>query len=478
MNRKTIKEVLEEESLLLQEVEIAGWVRSFRSNRFVIINDGSTTRNLQVVIDPENIGSDVSDKISTGAAVRVVGSVEKSEGAGQAIEIKSISFTIVGEADSTKYPIQPKKHSLEFLRSVAHLRPRTQTFASVTTLRHHLAMGIHQYFDERNYYYIHTPVITGMDAEGAGETFTVTNLDLDKGLPLTEDKKVDYDQDFFGKKVSLTVSGQLEVEAYALSMGRTYTFGPTFRAENSNTSRHLAEFWMVEPEVAFFNIDDNMDLAEDLLQNVITYVMNKCPNAIDFLDQRLQKEDSQKPKDQRNPMGLRERLEFVTNNSFQRLSYTEAIQILENSRPFKKRKFTYPVEWGIDLQSEHERYLVEKHFECPVVLFDYPAQIKAFYMRMNDDNKTVRAMDVLFPGIGEIVGGSQREERLSYLQKRMKEMDIDQSHMEWYLDTRRYGTAPHSGFGLGFDRLMLFVSGMNNVRDVIPFPRTPRNAEF
>jgi asparaginyl-tRNA synthetase len=399
-------------------------------------------------------------------------------GQGQSIEAVVKSIEIVGEADPDLYPIQPKKHSFEFLREKAHLRVRTATFSAVMRIRSVLSFAIHQFFQNKGFCYVHTPIITGSDAEGAGEMFRVSVLDP-KAPPVDSNGEVDYKQDFFGKETHLTVSGQLEAETYAQGLGNVYTFGPTFRAENSNTSRHLAEFWMIEPEMAFYDLTDNMDLAEEFIKYTLKYILEKCEKDLAFLDQRLFNEEKTKPQNQRSPMGLIEKIKFVAENEFKRVSYTEAIDVLKNSKPNKKKKFDYLIEeWGTDLQSEHERYLVEKHFNAPVILFDYPAKIKAFYMRMNEDQKTVRAMDILFPGIGEIVGGSQREERLDVLEKRIVAMGIDPEELWWYLDLRRFGSTPHSGFGLGFERLVLFATGMSNIRDVIPFPRTPQNASF
>jgi asparaginyl-tRNA synthetase len=455
---------------LNQEICIRGWVRTFRANRFIALNDGSCLANMQCVVDFEHMSAEVLAEINTGAAVEVTGILVESQGKGQKFEIQASNVSILGASNPYEYPIQPKKHSLEFLREKAHLRVRTNTFASVMRVRAALSFAVHQYFTQNGFYQVHTPIITGSDAEGAGEMFRVTTKDSGEA----DDKP-----DFFGKETNLTVSGQLEAETYAMGLGKVYTFGPTFRAENSNTSRHLAEFWMIEPEVAFNNLDDNMDLAEDFIKSVLAYVLENCKDDLGFLDQRFAQEEAKKPQIERSPMGLLERLQFVTQNEFKRVSYTEAIDILRNSKPNKKKKFKYAVDsWGIDLQSEHERYLVEKHFTSPVILFDYPADIKAFYMRMNDDDKTVRAMDVLFPGVGEMVGGSQREERLDKLVERMKAMDIDEKELWWYLDLRRFGTAVHAGFGLGFERLVLYATGMSNIRDVIPYPRTPLNAEF
>ena len=476
---KAIKiKTLLQKTPLGKTVKIQGWVRTFRANRFIALNDGSTLANLQCVVDFENTPESLLKQINTGASLEVQGIVVESQGSGQFVEIQVNEINIFGESDPEKYPIQPKKHSFEFLREKAHLRIRTSTFAAVMRVRSALSFAIHQFFQQEGFYYVNTPIITGSDAEGASEMFRVTTLDP-LNPPKTESGKPDYKLDFFGKETNLTVSGQLEAEAYALGLGEVYTFGPTFRAENSNTARHLAEFWMIEPEMAFYDLNDNMDLAERFITYVLKTVLDHSSEDLQFLDERLAKEESTKPQAERSQMGLIEKIRFVIENDFKRLSYTEAIEILKNSNPNKKKKFQYPVnEWGVDLQSEHERYLVEKHFNCPVILFDYPANIKAFYMRRNDDQKTVRAMDILFPGIGEIVGGSQREERLDVLQKRIQEMGIDEKELWWYLDLRRFGSVPHSGFGLGFERLVQFATGMSNIRDVIPFPRTPQNASF
>lgn len=477
MKHTKVKDLLNSTNTI-DEVSVKGWVRTFRNNQFIALNDGSVIHNIQCVVDFENTPEETLKRITTGAAVAIKGSLVESQGKGQKYEIKVSQVEILGDSDAEKFPMQPKKHSLEFLRENAHLRTRTNLFGAIMRVRSVLSFAIHQYFQEKGFVYVNTPIITGSDAEGAGEMFKVTALPFDN-TPRTEEGKVDYKEDFFGKETNLTVSGQLEAETYAMSLGQVYTFGPTFRAENSNTSRHLAEFWMVEPEVAFNDLDANMDLAEDFIQYVIKYAMERCEDDLKFLDERLAAEEKQKPLNERSGMGLLEKLQFVLENNFKRVSYTEAIDILKNSKPNKNKKFNYIIEeWGADLQSEHERYLVEKHFKSPVILFDYPAKIKAFYMRLNDDNKTVRAMDILFPGIGEIVGGSQREERLDVLQQKIAELGIDEEELWWYLDTRRFGTAVHSGFGLGFERLVLFVTGMSNIRDVIPFPRTPQNAEF
>lgn len=466
----------------IDDVLVKGWVRTFRNNQFLALNDGSVIHNIQAVVDFENTPAETLKRLTTGAAVAVKGSLVESQGAGQKFEIQVKELEILGDSDAEKFPMQPKKHSLEFLRENAHLRVRTNVFGAIMRVRSVLSFAIHQYFQERGFVYVNTPIITGSDAEGAGEMFQVTSLPVGNP-PLNEEGKIDYKQDFFGKETNLTVSGQLEGETFAMALGQIYTFGPTFRAENSNTSRHLAEFWMVEPEVAFNNLDDNMDLAEDFIQYVIKYALDKCADDLAFLNQRLADEEKTKPMAERSELGLLEKLNFVLDNKFKRVSYTEAIDILKASKPNKNKKFSYIIEeWGADLQSEHERFLVEKHFKCPVILYDYPANIKAFYMRLNDntpdDRKTVRAMDILFPGIGEIVGGSEREERLDVLQQKIAELGIDEKELWWYLDTRRFGTATHAGFGLGFERLVLFVTGMGNIRDVIPFPRTPQNAEF
>ena len=461
-----------------QTVTVKGWVRTFRNNQFIALNDGSTNNNLQVVVDFNNTAPELLKRITTGAAISATGALVESPAKGQAVELKAEKVEILGDSDPEKYPLQPKKHSLEFLREIAHLRFRTNTFGAVFRVRNSLAFAIHRFFNERGFVYMHTPIITASDAEGAGEMFRVTNLDL-KNLPRDEKGEIDYKKDFFGKTTNLTVSGQLEGEMAAMAFGDIYTFGPTFRAENSNTARHLAEFWMIEPEMAFADLNDNMNLAEELLQYVIRYALENNPDDLRFLNQRLEDEEKQKPQNERSGMSLLDKLKFCLDNKFERLTYTEAIEILRNSNHNKKKKFQYLVEkWGVDLQSEHERYLVEKHFQKPVILIDYPKEIKSFYMRLNDDGKTVAAMDILFPGIGEMVGGSQREERLDKLEARMKEIGIPAEELSWYLDSRRFGSNPHAGFGLGFERLVMFVTGMTNVRDVIPFPRTPNNCEF
>ncbi|MDX1761842.1 MAG: asparagine--tRNA ligase [Christiangramia sp.] len=480
MIQAKIAEILESDQFL-QEHHVKGWVRSFRSNRFIALNDGSGLKNLQCVIDFENTDEELIKRINVGAAISVKGTLKESQGSQQRVEIEVNEIEILGDANPEEVKLtilSPKKHSMEKLREQAHLRVRTNTFGAVMRVRSRLSFAVHKYFQDRNFYYVNTPIITGSDAEGAGEMFKVTNLDM-KNPPKNEDGSINYKEDFFGKETNLTVSGQLEAETFALGLGQVYTFGPTFRAENSNTSRHLAEFWMIEPEVAFCDLDGNMDLAEDFIKYVLKYVLKHCKEDLEFLAERQENEDKLKPKAERSEMNLLDKLNFVLENNFKRVSYTEAIEILKNSKPNKKKKFNYVIEeWGADLQSEHERYLVEKHFKCPVILFDYPADIKAFYMRLNEDGKTVRAMDILFPGIGEIVGGSQREERLEVLKEKMAELDIPEEELWWYLDTRKFGTCVHSGFGLGFERLVQFTTGMGNIRDVIPFPRTPQNAEF
>jgi asparaginyl-tRNA synthetase len=478
MKRIKIKDILKS-GVAGQTVVAKGWVRTKRGSKnviFIALNDGSTIHNLQVVAEVSNFDESLLREINTSAALSVTGVLVESAGSGQNIELTATQIELLGAADPEKYPIQPKKHSLEFLRENAHLRFRTSTFSAIFRIRHAMAFAIHKYFNEKGFNYLHTPIITASDAEGAGQMFRVSTLDPKKP-PLTETGDIDYSQDFFGKPTNLTVSGQLEGELGAMALGEIYTFGPTFRAENSNTTRHLAEFWMIEPEMAFYDLKDNMDLAEEFLKSLIKYALDNCIDDLQFLAKRLQEEEKDKPQDQRS-MDLLEKLNFVLNNDFIRLTYTEAIEILINSPYYKKKKFQFPVEWGIDLQSEHERYLVEKHFKCPVILTNYPKDIKAFYMKQNDDGKTVGAMDVLFPQIGEIIGGSQREENLEKLETRMREMHIPVEEMWWYLDTRRYGSVVHSGFGLGFERFILFVTGMGNIRDVIPFARTPKNAEF
>ena len=478
MPQKTeIKSVFESKNIG-DNISINGWVKTFRSNRFIALNDGSCLEDIQCVINFEEFDKEILSKINTGTSLNIEGEIVESQGKGQNIEISVKEINILGLSNPDEYPIQPKKHSFEFLRDNAHLRVRTKTISSVMRIRSELSYAIHKFFNENNFYYVHTPIITGSDAEGAGEMFRVTTLNLNK-VPKDSDGKIDFTKDFFSKETNLTVSGQLEAESMALGLGKVYTFGPTFRAENSNTSRHLAEFWMIEPEMAFYELDDNINLAEQFIKYIIKYVFDKCKNEIVFLSGRLEKEEQNIPKNERNDFSLEERINFVINNDFVRITYSEAFDILKNSKPNKKGKFKFPLnEWGVDFQSEHERFLVEKYFKCPVVVYDYPSKIKAFYMRMNDDKKTVKAMDILFPGIGEIVGGSQREERIDVLKERIKSLNIDEKELWWYLDLRKFGTVKHSGFGLGLERLILFITGMGNIRDVIPFPRTPKNAEF
>ena len=462
-----------------QSVTVMGWVRTFRNNQFIALNDGSTNTNMQVVVELGKFDEALLKRITTSASLKVTGVIEPSLGKGQKMDLKATAIEILGDSDAEKYPLQPKKHSLEFLREKAHLRFRTNTFGSVFRVRHALAFAVHKFFNEKGFVYMHTPIITSSDAEGAGEMFRVTTLPMDGTAPKNEDGSINYKEDFFGRTTNLTVSGQLEGELGATAFGEIYTFGPTFRAENSNTARHLAEFWMIEPEMAFCDLEDNMNLAEEFIQYLIRYAMENNREDLDFLAARLAEEEKQLPQDKRSELGLIEKLEFVLNNQFERITYTEAIDILRESNRNKKKKFQYEITgWGMDLQSEHERYLVEKHFKKPVILSNYPAAIKAFYMRQNEDGKTVAAMDILAPGIGEIVGGSQREERLDRLTARMKEMHIPEEDLWWYLDTRRFGTVPHAGFGLGFERMVQFVTGMSNIRDVIAFPRTPGSAEF
>ena len=474
MNLSKVQEIYDSPSID-SEINLGGWVRAFRANKFIELNDGSTIKNIQCVINDGIIDEDIIKRISVGCSLIITGILVNSIGKGQSFEINVLNIKLLGESDPEKYPIQPKKHSFEFLREQAHLRIRTSTFSSVMRIRSKLAFSIHDYFNKNGFNYIHTPIITSSDAEGAGEMFKVTTL----GKEDLAKKDTDYSDDFFGKKTSLTVSGQLEAETYALGLGNVYTFGPTFRAENSNTSRHASEFWMIEPEMAFYDLNDNMDLAESFVKHILKYILNECEEDLKFLEERLLKEESQKPQIERSDLSLIEKIKFTVNNEFTRISYTEAFEILKNSNYNKKKKFKFLLdEWGSDLQSEHERFLVEKHFKSPVIIYDYPSKIKAFYMRLNDDDKTVRAMDVLFPGIGEIIGGSQREERLDVLKKRMTEMGIDEKELWWYLDLRKYGTVPHSGFGLGFERMVMFCTGMSNIRDVIPYPRTPKNASF
>ena len=458
-------------------ITVKGWVRAFRSNRFVALNDGSTFNTVQVVIDPDKIDEATMKRIGFHACIAATGELVASKGAGQAVELIADTVEILGDTDLSEYPLQAKKQTMEFLREKAHFRMRTNTFSAVFRIRHGVAFAINKYFNDKGYYYLHTPIITGSDAEGAGEMFRVTTFEPNNA-PTNEDGSIDYSQDFFGKATNITVSGQLQAEIGALSLGKVYTFGPTFRAENSNTSRHLAEFWMIEPEIAFADIYDDMDLAEDFSKYIINYILETYPDDLTFLDKRIQDMEKNMKKELRRPMSLIDTLKFVIDNDFARITYTEAINILKRSKPYKKGKFEFPIDWGIDLQAEHERWLVEKHFKKPVIVRDYPKDIKAFYMRMNEDEKTVAAMDVLFPGIGEVIGGSQREERLDKLRTRMQEMNVHEEELQWYLELRKFGGAPHAGFGLGFERIILFITGMANIRDVIPFPRTPGNAEF
>ncbi len=479
MKRSRIVDILDNPKIG-EELNVKGWVRSFRNNQFIQINDGSTIKNIQAVVDLNSFSDEDLKGISVASSISVVGKLVESQGKGQSCEIQVNTFEVLGKADPEevqKTVMQPKRHSLEFLRDQAHLRFRTNTFGAVFRIRHAASYAIHKYFNDKGFYYLNTPIITGSDAEGAGEMFRVSVFPPNEA-PLDESGSINWKEDFFGKETNLTVSGQLEAELGALALGAVYTFGPTFRAENSNTSRHLAEFWMIEPEVAFNDLKDNMDLTEDFLKYVCTYILDNCKDDLQFLNERGINEDKQKPQNERQELSLIERLEFVANNDFERITYTEAIDLLMQSKPYKKKKFKYPVEWGTDLQSEHERYLVEKHFKKPVIITDYPASFKAFYMRLNEGGKTVAAMDVLFPGIGEIVGGSQREERFEVLKQKIADFNIPEEELWWYLDTRKFGTVVHSGFGLGFERMVMFLTGMGNIRDVIPFPRTPKNAEF
>jgi asparaginyl-tRNA synthetase len=474
--RAKIRDIIKREEGL-RDIVVMGWVRSFRNNQFIALNDGSTNTNLQVVATLGTFPDELLKRITTSASLKVKGDLVPSLGKGQSFELVASEIEILGDSDAEKYPLQPKKHSLEFLREIAHLRFRTNTFGSVFRIRHSLAFAVHEFYNKKGFVYLHTPIITASDAEGAGEMFRVSTLPLDNP-PRDEEGKIDFKEDFFGRATNLTVSGQLEGELGATAFGEIYTFGPTFRAENSNTARHLAEFWMIEPEMAFYDLEDNMNLAEEFIKYIINYAMQHNMDDLQFLDQRLSEEEKQLPTEKRSELGLLDKLRFVLENDFERITYTEAIDILINSPAYKKKKFQYDVKWGIDMQSEHERYLVEKHFKKPVIVTNYPKDIKAFYMRQNNDGKTVAAMDILAPGIGEIVGGSQREERLEKLTQRMQEMHIPEEELWWYLDTRRFGTVPHAGFGLGFERMVQFVTGMTNIRDVIAFPRTPKSAEF
>ena len=476
MKRTEIAQILSSPQIG-ESVMVMGWVRAFRSNRFIALHDGTTMQALQVVVDFENFDEESIRQINFHACISVTGQLVASQGSGQSVEIIAEKIDILGSSDPAVYPLQPKKQTMEFLRDNAHFRMRTNTFSAVFRLRHALAFAVHKFYNDRGYFCLHTPIITGSDAEGAGEMFRVTTLEPN-AAPTTPAGDIDYSQDFFAKATNLTVSGQLQAEIGALALGKVYTFGPTFRAENSNTSRHLAEFWMIEPEVAFNDIMDNMDLAEDFVKYLINYVLDNYPDELAILDKRIQDLEKNMKKEERRPMGLLDTLQFVVANDFARITYSEAVDLLRNSKPHKKGKFKYPVEWGNDLQAEHERWLVEKKFQKPVIVRDYPKDIKAFYMRMNDDDRTVAAMDVLFPGIGEVIGGSQREERLHVLTARMAEMNVPEEELSWYLDLRKFGGAPHAGFGLGFERIVQFVTGMGNIRDVIPFPRTPGSAEF
>lgn len=478
MQRLQIKDILKL-TPSEQIVTVNGWVRTKRESKnaiFIALNDGSTLQNIQAVCTPGQFSEDIVKLCTTGACLGITGKLVPSQGVGQTMEVQATEIKVYGPADPDSYPLQPKKHSLEFLREIAHLRPRTNTFSAILRVRHNAAFAVHKFFNDNNFFYLHTPIITASDAEGAGEMFRVTTLDPENP-PRNEDGSVDFSQDFFGREANLTVSGQLEGEVGALALSKIYTFGPTFRAENSNTTRHLAEFWMIEPEMAFYDLKDNMDLAEEFVKYLITYLLEHCKEDLDFLQKRQLDEDKNKPQAERS-MPLLEKLNFILAQPFERITYTEAVEILEKSKPNRERKFQFPVEWGIDLQSEHERFLVEKHFKKPVIITDYPGAIKSFYMKINDDGKTVRAMDVLFPGIGEIIGGSQREENYNKLLGRIHEIGIDPDNLWWFLETRKFGTAPHSGFGLGFERFVQFVTGMTNIRDVIPFPRFPKSAEF
>lgn len=481
--RIRIKELLLQEPNR-QEVTVMGWVRTFRNNQFIALNDGSTNSNVQIVAELGKFDEELLKRITTAASLKVTGLIVPSLGKGQKMDLQATTIEILGDSDPEKYPIQLKNRpTLEYLREIAHLRFRTNTFGSVFRVRHSLAFAVHKFFNDKGFVYMHTPVITASDAEGAGEMFRVTTLPMDGSAPKNEDGSINFKEDFFGRSTNLTVSGQLEGELAAMAFSDIYTFGPTFRAENSNTTRHLAEFWMIEPEMAFYDLEDNANLAEEFIKYIIKHAIDNNREDLEFLAQRLAEEEKSLPQDKRSEMGLMEKLEFVLNNQFERITYTEAIEILKESNHNKKKKFQYPIEgWGMDLQSEHERYLVEKHFKKPVILTNYPAAIKSFYMRLDDNcepgRQTVAAMDILAPGIGEIVGGSQREERLEKLEQKMKDMHIPADELYWYLDTRRFGSCPHAGFGLGFERMVQFVTGMGNIRDVIPFPRYPKSAEF
>lgn len=477
MSRRTEIATVLKDPKIGEEVTVMGWVRAYRSRRFIALNDGSTINNLQVVVDFENFDEEIIKNISFHACIKATGTLVESQGSGQSVEVNAEQIEIIGATNPDVYPLQPKRQTMEFLREKAHFRMRTNTFSAVFRIRHAISYAVHKYYNDKGYYYMHSPIVTGSDAEGAGEMFRVTTLDPEKS-PRTEDGQIDWSQDFFGKATNLTVSGQLQAEIGALALGKVYTFGPTFRAENSHTSRHLAEFWMIEPEVAFNDIYDNMDLAEDFVKYLINYVLDNYPDDLAVLDNRIKEAEKNMKKELRRPMGLIDTLRFIVDNDFERITYTDAINILRNSKPFKKKKFEFEPQWGSDMQAEHERFLVEKHFKKPVIVRDYPKGFKAFYMRLNDDDKTVAAMDVLFPGIGEVIGGSQREERLDVLTNRMKEMDVHEDELWWYLELRKFGGCPHAGFGLGFERMVQFITGMENIRDVIPFPRTPGKAEF
>ena len=479
MKRIKIKELLQSNDFG-KDILVKGWVRTKRGNKnvsFIALNDGSIIHSIQVVADMTKFSDDDLKLVTTGACISVSGILVESTGQGQKVELQATKIEVYGTADPEVYPLQPKEHSLEFLREIAHLRPRTNTFGAIFRIRHAMSFAIHKYFNDKGFVYLHTPIITGSDAEGAGEMFRVTTLDP-ANPPKNEDGTINFKEDFFGKETNLTVSGQLEGELGAMALSQIYTFGPTFRAENSNTARHLAEFWMIEPEVAFNDLNDNMELAEDFLKYIVKYALDHCHDDLIFLEERLKKEDEKKKAEERSELSLMEKLKFVVENKFEHLTYTEAVDILVKSKPNQKKQFKYPVSWGTDLQSEHERFLVEKHFKKPVILTDYPAKIKAFYMKQSEDGKTVKAMDVLFPGIGEIIGGSQREENYEKLLTRIKEVGIHEKEIWWYLESRKFGTAPHAGFGLGFERLILFITGMSNIRDVVPFPRTPKSADF
>ena len=476
ISRQEIKPLLQDPPIG-QSVTVMGWVRAWRGNRFMVLSDGSGPETLQVVVDADKFDEETVRAIGFHAAVGVTGTLAESQGSGQAVEVIAEEIKIYGAADLSQYPLQAKSQTMEFLRENAQFRMRTNTMSAVFRLRHAIAFAVNKYFNDRNFYYLHTPIITGNDAEGAGEMFRVTTLDVNDP-PRTEDDAVDYTQDFFGKGTHLTVSGQLQAEIGALALGKVYTFGPTFRAENSHTTRHLSEFWMIEPEIAFADIDNDMDLAEDFLKYLINYCLENYREDLEFLDARIKQSEKNMKADLRRPMGLIEMLEFTVKDDFARITYTEAIELIQRSKPYKKKKFEFPVEWGTDLQAEHERWLVEKHFKKPVIVRDYPKDFKAFYMRLNDDEKTVAAMDILFPYIGEVVGGSQREEREDVLRRRMREMDVHEEELAWYLQLRTFGGCPHAGFGLGFERMVLYITGMGNIRDVIPFPRAPKTADF